>query len=112
MPPVHPVSLTAEGLSLRIAWSDGHASVYPPADLRLRCPCAHCVDEATGVRRIRPEEIPPDIHPLRADPVGRYAIQIAWSDRHSSGIYTFDYLRSICPCPACAGGEETTDEHG
>lgn len=27
--------------------------------------------------------------------VGRYAVQIVWSDGHDSGIYTYDYLRSL-----------------
>jgi DUF971 family protein len=102
-PNVYPVAMApAEGMSLRIRWSDGHESLYPPGYLRFHCACAHCVDEVTGVRRIRPEDIPPDIHPLRADPVGRYAIQITWSDGHSGGIYTFERLRAICFCPDCA----------
>jgi DUF971 family protein len=28
-------------------------------------------------------------------PVGNYALQIHWNDGHDSGIYTWDYLRSI-----------------
>ena len=34
--------------------------------------------------------------------VGNYAIQIEFTDGHSTGIYSFDYLRTICPCEACA----------
>jgi DUF971 family protein len=45
--------------------------------------------------------VPEDVKPVRIDPVGRYAIHIAWSDGHTSGIYSFEHLRSICPCPAC-----------
>jgi DUF971 family protein len=37
-----------------------------------------------------------------ATAVGHYAIQIEFSDGHATGIYSFDYLREICPCPACA----------
>ena len=33
--------------------------------------------------------------------VGNYAIRIVWRDGHSTGIYPFQYLRDICPCPAC-----------
>jgi len=29
--------------------------------------------------------------------VGNYAIRIDWSDDHGSGIYSFQYLREICP---------------
>jgi DUF971 family protein len=99
----HPVAMApAEGMSLRIDWNDGHVSVYPPSYLRYHCACAHCVNETTGERTIKLADIPEDIHPLQADPVGRYAIQIKWSDGHSTGIYSFDYLRKICPCADCS----------
>jgi DUF971 family protein len=34
--------------------------------------------------------------------VGNYAIQIQFSDSHSTGIYSFAALREMCPCDACA----------
>jgi DUF971 family protein len=33
--------------------------------------------------------------------VGQYAIQIDWSDGHSTGLYNFRDLRAGCPCDAC-----------
>ena len=33
--------------------------------------------------------------------VGNYALQFTWSDGHTAGIYTWNYLRRICPCPEC-----------
>lgn len=30
-------------------------------------------------------------------PVGHYAIQPIWDDGHSTGIYTWEYLKHICP---------------
>jgi len=35
------------------------------------------------------------------EPVGRYALQFKWNDGHSSGIYSFEHLRNICPCEQC-----------
>ncbi len=35
------------------------------------------------------------------EPVGNYALRIAWNDGHNTGIYSYDHLRSICPCAAC-----------
>lgn len=32
-----------------------------------------------------------------AELVGNYALRIDWSDSHGSGIYSFQYLREICP---------------
>jgi DUF971 family protein len=29
--------------------------------------------------------------------VGNYALKITWSDQHDTGIYSFQYLREICP---------------
>jgi DUF971 family protein len=38
---------------------------------------------------------------LNIEPIGAYAMKIDWSDGHSTGIYSFDYLRRICPCGEC-----------
>jgi len=35
--------------------------------------------------------------------VGNYAIGFKWGDGHDTGIYTFEYLRKICPCHGCRG---------
>jgi len=80
---------------LAISWSDGAESRYAVRDLRLACACAHCVDEWTGENRLDPASVPDDVHPTRIDSVGRYAIQIQWSDGHDTGIYAFDRLREL-----------------
>jgi len=46
------------------------------------------------------------LKPQKAELVGRYALQIYWSDGHSSGIYTFDYLRGLCPCTECEAASD------
>ena len=43
------------------------------------------------------------MEPESIAPVGNYAISIVWSDRHSTGIYRFDFLRRLCPCEQCGG---------
>jgi ATP-binding protein involved in chromosome partitioning len=80
---------------LGITWSDGRESRYAVRGLRLACGCAHCVDEWSGEPRLDVASVPEDVHPLKIQPVGRYAIQIDWSDGHSTGIYTFRQLRAI-----------------
>ena len=57
----------------------------------------------TGQQRLREASISPEVSPLAIDPVGRYALRFRWSDGHSTGIYTFEHLRELCPCPTCAG---------
>jgi len=80
---------------LAITWADGVESAYDVRELRLACGCAQCVDEWSGAGRLDPAAVPEDVHPLRIEPVGRYAIQIAWSDGHASGIYPFRRLREL-----------------
>lgn len=86
-----------------ITWDDGHDSMYPSRYLRVQCGCAQCVSEWTGERLIYEEMVPADIRAVSVAPVGNYAIQIFWTDNHTTGIYPFDRLRSICPCDECRG---------
>ncbi len=103
------IKLAAPNSTLTIHWSDGHESAYPYRFLRGKCPCATCgetapvQDQAVGGLPILGQK---PLHPERAELVGRYALQIHWSDGHSSGIYTFQYLRSLCPCTECAAARE------
>lgn len=87
--------------TLAITWADGHASVYDVRALRLACGCAECVDEWSGEPRLAEDAVPAGVRPLRIQPVGRYAIQIDWSDGHATGIYPFRRLRALCGCAAC-----------
>jgi DUF971 family protein len=97
-----PIDIRAVGEDeLLISWEDGHRSLYKNDYLRLNCPCAGCRDEWSGKRLITLNKIPANISPLATSPVGNYAIRIKWSDRHETGIYGFEFLKSICPCAIC-----------
>ena len=82
---------------LAIEWADGRVSVYEVRALRLACGCASCVDEWSGAERLDPASVAADVRPLRIAPVGRYGIQIHWSDGHETGIYPFRRLRELDP---------------
>ncbi|MBK9167384.1 MAG: DUF971 domain-containing protein [Bryobacterales bacterium] len=94
---------------IHIDWKDGHRSEYGLKYLRHHCPCATC----TGAHGTPPQAPPiesspfqmyqPPLRILSVEPVGSYAIRIAWSDGHSTGIYSYDHLRRICPHAQCAG---------
>lgn len=86
---------------LGIEWSDGHQGVYPVRVLRLHCPCAACVDEWSGERRLKPDDVPLFIMVQDIQPVGRYALQFSWSDGHDTGIYSYTLLRQLCQCDVC-----------
>lgn len=93
---------------LTIEWQDGHRSVYPISHLRAMCPCAACKEErqaqaAAPVKRslrVLSSNYTGPTTVVSAELVGNYALRLEWSDKHSSGIYSFEYLRSIEPNPA------------
>lgn len=98
------VELADQGI--RIEWKDGHRSIYPHRFLRLRCPCAHCVDEWTRAPRLDPDTVAQNIQAVDYMDIGNYAIQFLWSDTHYTGIYTHDFLRSVCSCMQCLSNKE------
>jgi DUF971 family protein len=97
---------TGEGVA--ITWSDGHSSRYTFPYLRDHCPCATCNDEREKKAQDKShsaELLPtykPRVTAKSAASVGNYALQIHFSDAHSTGIYSFVALREMCPCEACA----------
>jgi len=97
---------------IKIDWKDRHHSDYPLAYLRDECPCASC----TGAHGTPPQKsnyssekgtgelfpmYKPALRMLDVEQVGSYAIRISWSDGHSTGIYSYDHFRRICPCAEC-----------
>src|SRR5271163_95782 len=97
---------------LEILWQDGQRSVYTLSYLRSMCPCAMCkmIREGRDPHDISPQPEEPRKKPLlnilpgnyanpltvvKAELVGNYALKINWSDDHDTGIYSFEYLRSI-----------------
>jgi DUF971 family protein len=109
---IEPLEITAdvEGRTLRMLWSDGHESSYGFEQLRWACPCATCRGELgqPGVLAYTDRLAPDQIEIEDIQQVGRYAICPIWCDGHSTGIYTYAYLRSLCPCPECARQAEGT----
>jgi DUF971 family protein len=98
---------------LTIEWQDGRACTYSVSLLRSMCPCALCKlqRDQRDPHQLMTEQAPTKKTSLTVLPgnyaepivvkdaslVGNYAMKIEWSDGHDSGIYSFEYLRSICP---------------
>jgi ATP-binding protein involved in chromosome partitioning len=89
-----PLALEHDVTGLTIRWADGVRTI-DSRDLRLACRCASCRDEMTGKPILDPDKVPLDVVPTRIWSVGNYALGIAFSDGHQSGIYTFPVLRGI-----------------
>jgi DUF971 family protein len=107
------------GAGVDITWADGHSSHFDFAYLRDQCPCATCNDE-----RAKKEAMPaanqlsspllpmykPKPRAQGATQVGNYAVQISFTDGHSTGIFSYDYLRTLCPCEECGRAFRETPE--
>lgn len=80
--------------TLAIAFDDGAAFSIPYKTLRLESPSAETQGHGNGPKP-PPPVISDDLTVEKADPVGRYAVQIFFSDGHSSGLFTWAYLREL-----------------
>jgi DUF971 family protein len=104
------VNLTS-GTGVEIEWRDGHRSSYTFPFLRDACPCALCEEERSQSGRAPgdPPKLAPGAlpmfkaaaKPLSAEGVGNYAIKFSWNDAHDLGIYSWAFLREVCPCAEC-----------
>jgi DUF971 family protein len=95
-PAIEPREIKQVGdAGLNITWGDGVTSSYKAADLRRACPCAQCVNEWTGQRVLKPEQVSEELAIADISIVGRYALNFRWSDGHETGIYSFRFLREF-----------------
>jgi DUF971 family protein len=93
---VEPTQIIEESdREISIKWSDEKESVYGAAQLRRACPCALCVNEWTGEKILKEENISEDLSFSHITVVGRYALNFHFSDRHDTGIYSYKYLRDL-----------------
>lgn len=87
--------------AVRIVWADGHESEYRNDYLRDHCPCAECRERPARTLPVMNERRD-ELYAVQIGLVGRYAVSVQWSDGHDAGIYSYQTLRALCPCAACA----------
>ncbi len=88
----------AIGSELAIAWSDGVETYFKLEELRRACPCAICGGEADvmgNVVRPHNDYTAKSFELAGYEFVGGYGLQPRWGDGHSTGIYSFAYLRRL-----------------
>ena len=94
-----PIAITADvdARIVRIEWADGQENSYDFEQLRWACPCAHCRGEMgqPGVLDFTDRLTPEQTELVNIEPVGHYAIMPVWYDGHSTGMYTYQYLREL-----------------
>lgn len=96
---MQPLDVQQIGSEIAIKWADGNETFIPLEVLRRGCPCAGCkgeMDVMGNVYKLAEKPLPPAAFQLRHFvKVGSYAIQPVWGDGHTSGLFSFDYLRKL-----------------
>jgi len=100
---MRPTDIQPIGNELAIKWDDGSESFIPLERLRRHCRCAACKGEMDILGNVyKPAEKPltPAAFQLVRCPIaGGYAVQPVWADGHSTGLYSFDYLKRVAELP-------------
>lgn len=87
------------GGELAMKFDSGEEVFISLEKLRRACPCAGCKGETDVMGNLHIGELKP-LSPqafelTRMGQVGGYALQPVWADGHSTGLYSYDYLRRI-----------------
>ena len=91
-----PVKITfrTSAQELVAEFDDGQSGRVDYRTLRLESPSAEVQGHGSGPKP-PPPDVPSDIRVTKADPVGRYALRLHFSDGHSSGLYTWNIIRAL-----------------
>ena len=96
---MRPLDLQQIGGEIAIRWDDGSEQFISLETLRRACPCAGCKGEVDILGQLhKGREVGLSAHSFRLQglkSVGTYAIQPIWGDGHSTGLFSFDYLKRI-----------------
>ncbi len=97
MPAVKPIAIAPGDppTTVEVRWSDGRVDRHRARELRLACPCAHCLHELTRAPLLDPASIPDELVCLDCKRIGNYATRFLWSDGHSTGLFTNQQLRQL-----------------
>jgi DUF971 family protein len=98
----HPVQMTykQDERTLHIEFSDGFEASYALEHLRGYCPCAHCQGHGGEMLEFNQLRWEKQITISDVSQVGAYAVCVAWEDGHSTGVYSFDLLRTLAETPS------------
>lgn len=95
---LEPKNLHLIGSELAIAWNDGSETFLPIEPLRRACPCASCGGEPDVLGHVMRPNVTYTAQSFELRSwvlVGGYAVQPTWADGHSTGIYSYPYLKRL-----------------
>ena len=93
-----PSRIEVIGNTLSLQWENGEDSYLDASLLRSESPSADNKGETDIFGQVSGGQAKrefPDIEIIKVNPVGNYAIRIIFSDGHSTGIFSWEYLRSL-----------------
>ena len=93
-----PQNIQLIGNEIAMRWSDGVESYLPLERFRRACPCALCGGEPDVLGNISRPNVtytPSSFELVGWQLIGGYALQPRWADGHSTGLYSFQYLRRL-----------------
>ena len=93
-----PEQIALIGNEVAIKWNDGEEDFFPMDFLRAASPSADTMGEKDifgNVNGGSGNKEFPGVVVHRWEMVGGYAIRFIFSDRHNTGLYSFDYLRQL-----------------
>jgi DUF971 family protein len=87
------ITLHQKSRVLEVVFSDGRSFRLPYEYLRVFSPSAEVRGHGPGQEVLQVGKRAVDVRAL--EPVGSYAVQPQFSDGHSTGIYSWDYLYEL-----------------
>jgi DUF971 family protein len=87
------IRLPKDRRTLRVAFDDGRTFDLPAELLRVTSPSAEVQGHSEAERKTVGGKR--NVTILSVDPVGNYAIRIGFDDMHSTGIYSWAFLRDL-----------------
>jgi DUF971 family protein len=87
------IRLPKDRRTLRVAFDDGRSLDLPAELLRVTSPSAEVQGHSEAERKTVGGKR--NVTILSVDPVGNYAVRIGFDDMHTTGIYSWTFLRDL-----------------
>jgi DUF971 family protein len=87
------ITLRRDRSALAVSFDNGEHFELSAEYLRVKSPSAEVQGHSPDERKTVPGKR--DVRVLEVQPVGNYAVRLVFDDTHSTGIYSWDYLRDL-----------------
>jgi DUF971 family protein len=87
------ITVSDKGRMLEVVYDDGKVVRLTAERLRVESPSAEVQGHSPSQKKIVTGK--ENVAIVRVDPIGNYAIKIAFDDGHDTGLYSWEYLRNL-----------------